>query len=164
MLPLRILLLESTNFNKLIEIAKSVRERFENSIIRSYDGLFELDPEDKQELGGRCHLASRVLYKEARKSGLKVKMCTGWFENDFSAGGHCWIEFEGKIIDITATQFGIKDKIFITDVNDSRYDCHHKSVGRSEQEYGGDHLDVENDRFITQFDNYDITKKGKQIT
>ena len=95
-------------------------------------------------------------------------MCTGTFEdelrehNEFSHG-HCWVEFEGKIIDITATQFGIKDKVFITDKNDSRYECHHKSIERSEQEYAGDHLDIENDRFVTQFDNYEVTKTGKQI-
>lgn len=34
---------------------------------------------------------------------------------------HCWVELDSKIIDITATQFGIKNRVHIVSIDDENY-------------------------------------------
>lgn len=35
--------------------------------------------------------------------------------------GHCWIEFGDNIVDVTATQFGLTKRVFLSVADDFRY-------------------------------------------
>jgi hypothetical protein len=81
----------------VIELAQKVRNR-----------VVELEEEEEGNyadgtLGGFCAIASRALWAVLRRHGFKPEFkCARLVDR----GLHCWIELEGYIIDITATQFG----------------------------------------------------------
>lgn len=58
-------------------------------------------------LQGFCGLASYALVKLLRKRNIEASI----FFN--TKTDHCWVEIAGHAIDITATQFGIPDKVHI---------------------------------------------------
>lgn len=116
-----------TKIKVLIELAKEVRNRFDLT-----SGKFGKDP----SLMGCCALASWTLASEARnRYCIYPTMTIGHF--DYSENhseekcNHAWIEYYGKIIDITATQFETKsflpDEVFITSTNDKMYNSFHKT-------------------------------------
>jgi hypothetical protein len=80
--------------NEVIKLAKAVRKSAENYTKRAGDG-HEFD----QDLGGMCAIASRALWRVLKNHGYKPKFVhTG-------DGFHCWVELDGWILDVTATQF-----------------------------------------------------------
>lgn len=82
-----------------------------------------------------CGIASFFLVMVAKKLGFKLSLIegmafnewlinrlqTGCIDNQGLDGNHCWVEHNGKIIDITATQFGIRQKVHIVDIGDDNY-------------------------------------------
>jgi len=52
-----------------------------------------------------CKLASVQLFLAAQKRGIDVKLA--------AANGHVYNIYDGHIVDITATQFGISDRVFV---------------------------------------------------
>ncbi len=111
----------------LIETATLVRQQIEEHVkVYSTD----INPND---LCGACGIASWLLTKVCRKLGYNAKFVMGVFINNHDAFGfttpantHCWVVVNDLIIiDVTATQFGITDKVFVTTVDDKRYVCHH---------------------------------------
>lgn len=56
----------------------------------------------KEDLAGMCAVASRALCTVLRNHGYKAKFVLA----QYCFGSHCWVELDGWIIDITATQFG----------------------------------------------------------
>lgn len=81
------------------------------------------------DLGGACNSASKALVLLMRKNGYRPQFILGEFfsrlekpgEVVFFGDSHCWVEWHNLIIDVTATQFGIKKAVFVTDAHDPRY-------------------------------------------
>lgn len=101
------------------EIAKRVREAVEKivpKLISKYEQ--ERSPHYGTNLTGLCGISSFILKKAFEKYGYKANLVYG---NFYQQGGHAWIECDGFIWDITATQFGEKEKVLITHLYDERY-------------------------------------------
>jgi len=81
-------------------IARKIRKAFEE--IEKKEGSYGDVPGD---LGGYCGRASVQLYLACRRKGIKVVMAEG--------EGHMFNVYNGRIIDVTATQFGVPEKIFV---------------------------------------------------
>jgi len=102
------------NIDKVKDIAKRVRRKCE---------LFSRSPEASKhdfyktpDLVCMCAVASFALSKALNKSGIRNKVIKGYYGSE---GHHCWVELKnGMIIDITATQFGIRQRVLIVS-NDS---------------------------------------------
>lgn len=92
------------NKKKLIRIAHRVRQSF-NKIAPS------------KNLDGLCCCVSKAILDKAKTANIKAVFVYG----NFNGWSHCWVEYEGIIVDATATQFGVADEVLITDVNDARY-------------------------------------------
>jgi len=61
------------------------------------------------KLHGLCARASAILFELLREEGFNPFICFG--------NGHCFLEVDEFLVDITATQFGYS-KIFIVHMND----------------------------------------------
>jgi hypothetical protein len=93
-------------------IAAIIRIKIEELLdTEMFNGIYE-------DLCGACAICSVALCKSLKKFGYKPDLVNGMYEG---YACHCWVELDGKIYDITATQFGLKDKVFITDVDDFNY-------------------------------------------
>jgi hypothetical protein len=64
-------------------------------------------PEWDNDLNGACGVATFHLMALANKHGTSPTFVAGLFSlnQDEEEHGHCWIEYDGYIIDITAAQF-----------------------------------------------------------
>lgn len=56
--------------------------------------------------GGACGFMSYAMYLLLRRLGIKSKLVVAG--GDFIGCSHCWVEVDGLIVDLTATQFGYK--------------------------------------------------------
>lgn len=65
-----------------------------------------------------CAVASYTLWKVLLSKGYSAKFVRGFYRGD----NHCFVICNNQIIDITATQFDIREEVYITDSNDNRYD------------------------------------------
>jgi len=76
-----------------------------------------------KDLAGGCAVAAWFLYKESRK---KLNLNIEFHCN----GGHAWNEFQGHIFDITGTQYGVLEKVFVVQRNnlDSVTNSWHKAM------------------------------------
>lgn len=72
-------------------------------------------------LAGYCCIASRHLLALAQSYDIDVSFLCGWFIKKEKKAGHCWIERDGFIIDLTATQFGINKKVYVTESSNPNY-------------------------------------------
>lgn len=90
------------NFRKVKFIAEKVRLAFEEISEKENYGEASAFNSD---LGGYCGRAAIQLYLACKKAGIKIKI--------FEGIGHAFNEYDGYIIDITATQFGKYPKIYI---------------------------------------------------
>lgn len=94
-------------------IAKEVRKSFEK-IEKEERGLYGTEPAG---LGGYCGRASIQLYLACKRAGLKdIELWDG--------EGHTFNVYRGKIVDITATQFGRRRKVYVCEFKD----CEDKSL------------------------------------
>ena len=84
-----------SQYVKVIELAEKVRSAFEE-IAESESG--------RSDLHGFCDRASVQLFLAAERHNIKgVHLCLGY--------GHVYCMFEHFIVDVTATQFGVKNKV-----------------------------------------------------
>lgn len=88
------------------EIAELVRNQCENYVSVSGSRTFGHD------LSCMCAVASATLFLEYRKAGIQAKFVLG----EFDGMDHCWVETDDLIVDITATQFHINDKVYVIPV------------------------------------------------
>jgi hypothetical protein len=67
------------------------------------------------DLDLKCGICSVVIAELFLAFGYPVKICYGKFHRPgISWGlGHCWVESQGRIYDVTATQFGDFDAVLI---------------------------------------------------
>ena len=90
---------------KLKKVATQVRQAFENISRQEYPYLKE------HSLSGYCCRASAQLFLAAKRHGIEgVKIVVGH--------GHVYNVYQGHIVDITATQFGEKDPVYIKPFNE----------------------------------------------
>jgi hypothetical protein len=75
-------------------LAAQVRERVAEWVERA--------PSIEPDLGGACAIASYALWRVLRARGFPAVFV---FQAD-SELAHCWVELNGYVVDITATQFG----------------------------------------------------------
>lgn len=95
-------------------IATEVRARVSNAAMRF--GGFTWGYWDST-LGGLCAVASDVLIRAFAARGIEATLVHGKFHcNGWKDGGwHCWVECNGYVVDITASQFGAQfPPVFIT--------------------------------------------------
>lgn len=96
---------------RLLELAKIVREAFDER----YGG----------SLCGFCCSASVQLFRLAKDNGLDG-VTLG------ATGGHVFNLFEGQIVDVTATQFGVEDKVAVLPIDPEQ---RMKLRGRAPEDY-----------------------------
>ncbi|HUU87864.1 MAG TPA: hypothetical protein VMX17_08935 [Candidatus Glassbacteria bacterium] len=75
-------------------------------------------------MAGYCGLGSALLHKTATVHNIKTDFVLGTFKTPNrkkKKSGHCWVEFGDHIIDITASQFGINSRIYVSNIGDDRY-------------------------------------------
>lgn len=60
---------------------------------------------DSVTLCGACAVASYKLYKTLKESGENAIFVSGIYSHGHCFSDHCWVELDGKIIDITYKQF-----------------------------------------------------------
>jgi hypothetical protein len=90
------------HLRRVEELAKQVRAAFEE--IARKNGYSE-------GLGGLCGTASNHLAAAAKRLGIEgVDVCDG--------GGHVYCMYQQHVIDITATQFGVKEPVLVVKLLD----------------------------------------------
>jgi len=94
---------------KIRQIALKIRLRCEDYV--GSRGYFA------SNLGSMCGIASYALKEALDCAHIDVILIYGFYEET----GHCWLEYRDVIIDITATQFGVRRKVFITHCLNKRY-------------------------------------------
>jgi len=93
------------NLDQIIKLATSIRKKAEE--VCAYP-----------RLDGWCGLTAKYITLLAETQGLHPTLVGGFFKD----WPHCWIEYYGKIIDITATQFSHDvPNVLITHNKDERY-------------------------------------------
>lgn len=70
---------------------------------------------DSESLQGACGIASLLLNRVLRRLGVKSEFVMGCYKDDWGDENHCWVEIPelNRVVDITATQFGVSDEVFI---------------------------------------------------
>jgi hypothetical protein len=96
------------------KIAKIVRETVVRDSIRNDYSIAT----DYKTLRGACGYASYGLYKVVPGSSFVLGQFND--ERDGNWKSHAWIEVNDKIIDITASQFGITSEIYIINKKGNR--------------------------------------------
>lgn len=60
-------------------------------------------------LAGGCLMSSYMLQYVLKKQGIKSKLIRGRCRDNY----HWWLVIDNNIVDITATQFGVKERVYI---------------------------------------------------
>ncbi len=84
---------------KILTIAKHTRDWAEK-LQRDGEG-------EGEDLACMCAIASYELFKRLKRAGLSPTMCFA----DKAFEGHAFVRCQGLTIDVTATQFGVRDKV-----------------------------------------------------
>lgn len=71
------------------------------------------------DLTGGCGIGAVVLVRILRRAGLRPELILGTFERN----PHAWVEVDGEIVDVTATQFGKLPAVLIEEKDDDRYNA-----------------------------------------
>jgi len=56
-------------------------------------------------MAGYCGVGSRHLQSLAKSAGIDIDLVYGRYSSKRHSSGHCWTEYQNKVIDVTATQF-----------------------------------------------------------
>ncbi len=91
---------------------------------------------DPYNLQCYCAIGSKIFQSLAKKAGIDILFVQGRFlrcADDYELLketklrshhiNHCWNLYKNHIIDVTATQFGFKDKVFIQDKKEAKQHC-----------------------------------------
>lgn len=99
--------------DEIKRIAKEVRNNAVSVLTKPKYGF-------REDLHGACGICSMALKESIEKIIPEAKpiVVHGLFRK---INWHCWVEINGSIIDVTATQFGVKEKVLITESQDERY-------------------------------------------
>ncbi len=73
------------------------------------------------DLGCYCAISSYFLCLLARKFGFHLTLVEGCAFEDWTEPNHCWTQYKDTIIDITATQFGCRNKVHVVAIGNKNY-------------------------------------------
>ncbi len=120
--------------DRILQIANAVRLEIEKWTRQKHEDYLHFDISEVN-LAGACGISSWILNKILKKNKIHSELTLGWYLSDSDPIGHCWVELvkESKIVDITATQFGIKEKVFVSSPKHHRY--HLCKQGKSAEFY-----------------------------
>lgn len=94
------------------QIKKAIRNLVEeNDFLENYIDL--------EDYCGACGIASLALYNKLQEEGINCKWAYGYHAKQEPQYGerHCWVEYKGKIIDVTYKQISKSSKnIYISPV------------------------------------------------
>jgi hypothetical protein len=84
------------------------------------------EPTSYDALDSYCAIASHFFVSVAKRYGYKLDIVEGVaferYDYDFEIDtNHCWVQYQGKIIDLTATQFGVRANIHIVNDTNKKY-------------------------------------------
>jgi len=96
--------------SKIVKISHLVRDEVEKYVIsKNKNDEFGMPSYvDDEDLTGACAIASYVLYRVLRKLNVSAKFALG--------DNHCWVQCSDWVIDLTATQFGYKEKVLFSKI------------------------------------------------
>lgn len=77
----------------------------------------DLHSYNSTDLACLCGISSWFITRLGNRFDHDINCAMGFFKDN----GHCWNVYGLEIIDITATQFGVKDKVHVTRYDDPRY-------------------------------------------
>lgn len=92
--------------------ALSVRENVEAFALFWARGMRQA--EISTTLTGACAIASFTLWKALRAVGIDAIFVRGWYHGCI----HCWVVVDDQVVDTTATQFGIGEKVYAPHVDE----------------------------------------------
>ena len=120
----------------LIKIAKAARKEME-AFAPEVDIMG-----DVETLACYCAISSYFLRYLARQFGYHLTLVEGAAFNDdeddsYKRVNHCWAVYRGMVIDITATQFDVIEKVYITPVGSPDYYVIRRSTEESFDTDGG---------------------------
>lgn len=103
--------------DKIIELSLKVRDEIEKFAIKNKS------VGNPVTLRCYCAIASYSLNKTFKKFKLDSHFITGFYYDltDNSKSCHCWVELNDSIIDITATQFNIKNRVHVVSAKTEDY-------------------------------------------
>lgn len=104
--------------NTILKIAEQSRNEVELFASRVEDGPDAGCPEG---LDCFCAIATDLFVKVSRELGFNLDFVEGFFGDRDPFPNHCWAHYQGKIIDLTATQFGKKEKVYVVNVDNDEY-------------------------------------------
>lgn len=108
----------------LIRRVGLVVRRFLHRLRRYYPDNFT------ERLEGACAIGSATLARILRRCGLPATFVLGRFYCPSGAySSHAWVEVDGAIVDVTATQFGRLPAVLVAKVGDQRYDPYWRGNG-----------------------------------
>lgn len=82
------------------------------------------------DLTGACAIGSAMMARLLRRMGYRPIFVVGIFASGTKSSPHAWVELDGEIVDVTATQFGRHHPTVLrTDVDDARYTESHRGRG-----------------------------------
>jgi hypothetical protein len=87
------------NENQVINLAKQARFYLEILALQNNVDLF------KKDLCGYCGVGSFFLKRLGKFINLDFDFVCGTYSSTNHYSGHCWVEFDNHVIDITGTQF-----------------------------------------------------------
>lgn len=90
-----------TDLEQLINLARFTRTVFEKKASNGW----------REDLAGMCYDASCFLYTIAKAHGIDTKIGAGY--------RHYFIVYNNMIIDVTATQFGVKEKVVVMPIEEA---------------------------------------------
>lgn len=104
----------------LIEVAELVRWEIEAFVLNRDCSI------SYKDLCGACGIGSWVLNRVYRRLGVNSHFVMGRYDknshfHDTYYGNHCWLEIDKHIVDVTATQFGVPDRVFVTGFDNPCY-------------------------------------------
>jgi hypothetical protein len=96
---------EKKTIRKIRRIASQARETCSHYIQKNPGRNYQLNCNNPVTLDCFCAIASVFLQKVLKNAGIETRLVTGTYKLD----GHCWLEYNNHIIDITLRQFGRKE-------------------------------------------------------
>lgn len=83
-----------------------------------------------EDFMGACAIASTTLTRILKRCGLPATFVLGRFYTPAGQhSSHAWVEVDGVIVDVTATQFGKLPAVLFTKACDPRYDPYWRGRG-----------------------------------
>ena len=110
------------------------------AIARIVRGVLEGLPNEPKDLCGLCYVAAIVLTNLLNEHEIHAQACVGLYDGS----DHCWVELaSGRIVDVTATQFAVAEKIHMPRMGDAaikKYDLRYKGPATEAQKWTSIHL------------------------